>query len=123
MEFTVKIKVMTAANYDFQIEQGATFKRVLELKDSSNVAINLTGYSAKMQIRQQVDSAVITELTNSSGLAITPLLGKIEINISATATLAYTFEFATYDLIITSAGGEVTRIIEGSITLDPAVTK
>ena len=41
-----------AAVYDITIEQGATFRLSLVWKDSSNVPVNLTGYTARMQVRR-----------------------------------------------------------------------
>ena len=43
---------MAAAQYDILIEQGATFSRTFVWKDSSEVAVDLTGYTARMQIRK-----------------------------------------------------------------------
>lgn len=112
-----------AAKYDFEIEQGATFDYLLTLKDSAGVVIDLTGYTATMQIRKtQQDSKVIKELTESSGLTITALAGTIRILISATSTGDFNFKTGVYDIKIDS-GSLVTRIMEGNITLDKAVTR
>ena len=40
---------MTAAKYDIQIEQGATFRRVLRWEQSDGTPVDLTGATAKMQ--------------------------------------------------------------------------
>ena len=42
---------MAAGKYNFTIEQGTTVKLELAYKDSSGSAIDLTGYSGRMQIR------------------------------------------------------------------------
>ena len=42
---------MPAGKYTLLIEQGATLNLSLAYKDSANAAVNLTGYSGKMQIR------------------------------------------------------------------------
>ena len=42
---------MAAGKYNFTIEQGTTIRLELQYKDSSGSAIDLTGYSGRMQIR------------------------------------------------------------------------
>ena len=42
---------MAAGIYDIIIEQGATFTLSATWKDSAGAAINLTSYSARMQVR------------------------------------------------------------------------
>ena len=46
---------MSAGFYHFIIEQGATFKHTLTLRDSADAVINLTGYSAEMDLRKNQD--------------------------------------------------------------------
>lgn len=75
-----------AETYKLEIEQRSTFTQTVEYLDSQNQPVDLTGYSAAMQIRRTVESAdALLSLTDDSGggLIITPLLGKIEINIDA----------------------------------------
>ena len=115
--------MVNAAKHDFEIEQGATFDYLLTLKDSSDVVIDLTGYTASMQIRKtERDSKVIKELTESSGITITALSGTLRLIISATDTTSFNFKTGVYDLKIDS-GSKVTRILEGNITLDKQVTR
>jgi hypothetical protein len=113
----------TAANYDFILEQGATFQKELTLKDGNGDHMNLTGYTAKMQIRKTIDGDLIKEINESSGITITANQGKLLLSISATDTAKFNFRNAVYDLTITSSGGQVTRVIQGKITIDYAVTR
>ena len=49
---------MTAGFHHFVIEQGATFSKVLTLKDSSDAVVDLTGYaSAEMDLRRNADGS------------------------------------------------------------------
>jgi hypothetical protein len=41
---------MAATTYDILIEQGATYSQVITYKESG-AAVNLTGYTARMQVR------------------------------------------------------------------------
>lgn len=121
---------MAAGKYDFTIEQGATVDFSITYKDSTGTAVNLTNYSARMQLRPDfADFTTTTYLTLSSsldndgtGLAITPISGSIKIFISAEKTDTLTFDSALYDLEIYS-GSYVSRLMEGNVKLKRSVTR
>ena len=76
------------ASYDFTAGQGETFDRTVTWK-IDDAAVNLTGYTARMQIRKTHRSASsVVSLTQSSGLTLGGSAGTIRIVISATATAA-----------------------------------
>ena len=119
---------MPATNLYLTIEQGATFRHSLALKagaGSTAPALNLTGYSARMQLRADYAATdVLLELTSAnSRIIITPLAGMLELSISAADTGLLEFSKAIYDLEIESASGEVTRIVQGVVTLSKEVTR
>lgn len=119
---------MTAAKLDLAIEQGATWRHTLQLKSGdgeSAPALDLTGYSARMQLRANVLSeSVLLELTNANArITITPLAGTLDLLVSAADTGSMTYTKAVYDLEIESAGGEVTRVLQGSVTVSRQVTR
>lgn len=110
-------------NYDFKIYQGATFSRVITWKDESGALVDLTGYSARMQIRKKIDGDSIIELTTSNGrITLGGAAGTITLNISATDTAAL-LSNGVYDLELVASGNIVTRLLEGSVTLSREVTK
>jgi hypothetical protein len=114
---------MGAARYPLTIEQGATFTLDLTVSDADGAAINLTGYSAAMQGREQLDD-VVTVFDLASGSEITlGSDGSIAVVIDDTATAAITATSGVYDLIITSGGGVVTRVLQGTFTVSPQVTR
>lgn len=116
---------MAAATYNLQVEQGANFEEFVNLKDSSGAAIDLTGFTAKMQIRPYVSSDfVLLEGTSSNGvLQITPLLGRIEINFTPEQTKQLLYTKSVYDLFITSPSGFVTKVLYGTIEVIQSVTR
>jgi ketopantoate hydroxymethyltransferase len=106
------------------IQQGATFQRTVTWKDENGALINLTGYTARLQIRETPDAtATIVSLTDSSGLVLGGSAGTIAITISATATAALTITRAVYDLELVTAGGIVTRLLEGTVSVTPEVSR
>jgi zona occludens toxin (predicted ATPase) len=116
---------MAAAQYDFEVEQGATLLKPIVWKDSTGAAVNLTGYTAKMQVRRSVASDdVLLELSNANGtLTITPLTGTVTMVFSAATTAAIDWKRGKYDLELTAADGTVTRLIEGEITVSLEITR
>lgn len=114
---------MTAGIYDIIIEQGATFTRTVTWKDEAETPINLTGYSARLQMRESVDAtSTFLSLTSGSGITLGGTAGTILIEISATDTAALT-QSGVYDLELVSGAGVVTRLLQGSVTLSKEVTR
>jgi hypothetical protein len=128
---------MAAGKYSFTIEQGSTLNLEVQYKDSAGIPVNLSGYSAKMQIKSgYADNSPTTYITLSSSLAsdstglnlsgsngTTPLAsGSIGIYISATSSSAFTFTDAIYDLELYN-GATVTRILEGQVKIRKEVTR
>jgi hypothetical protein len=114
-----------AGTYDITIEQGATFRRILTWRDGNGVAVNLTGWTARLQMRRSLTaSSPFLELnTESGGLVLGGSAGTIEIVISAEATAALDQKHGVYDLEMVSGSGEVTRLLQGRVTLDREATR
>jgi hypothetical protein len=116
---------MPASIYNLNIEQGATFTRTITWKDSTGAAVNLTGYTARMQIRERVDSATaLVSLTQASGIALGGSAGTITLTITSALTDALpNMKKGVYDLELVSSGGIVTRLIQGEVVVSPQVTR
>jgi hypothetical protein len=115
---------MAATTYDILIEQGATYSQVITYKDNG-VAVNLTGYTARMQVRATLESAsTLVELTTAnSRIALGGTAGTITLTISATDTAALTSGRGVYDLELVSGSGIVTRLLQGVATISRNVTR
>lgn len=115
---------MTAGIYDITIEQGATFTLSATWKDSAGAPVNLTGYSARMQVRSSYDSEeVLASLVSPTDITLGGALGTILVTISATSTQLLTIQEGVYDLELQSAGGVVTRLLQGKATISREVTR
>lgn len=116
---------MAAGRYNIKIEQGATFRFEIVYRDSNSAIVNLTGFTARMQIRPIPSSTTIlvNASTANGKIVITPSQGRIVVTLSATETAALDFTTARYDLEIEATDGTVTRLIEGVVTLSPEVTR
>lgn len=117
---------MTPGYLDITIYQGATFKRIIRLKDSANVAIDLTGGAARMQIRRVItDATPLIELAAANGRATIAdaANGEVSLLIAAEDTSALDFERGVYDLEIEYSDGTVDRVLEGKVRLSKEVTR
>jgi len=111
---------MAAGTYNFTLEQGATFNRILTLQENSAV-MNLTGYSVASKFRSTHDSGTVAgtfTCTISDASA-----GKITMTMTNSTTSAIEEGIYVYDLEITSGVGAVTRVLQGNITVTPEVTR
>jgi hypothetical protein len=126
---------MAAGKYSFIIEQGATTNFQINWNDETGSAVDLSGYHARMQIREQIDASTpILSLSSSlspdnTGIHLsgsngtTPVQsGSIGIYISAHSSSLLNFGEAFYDLEMVK-GNEVTRLLEGKVKLSKNVTR
>lgn len=113
------------AKLKFTIYQGATFRKRLTWKGPSGTPIDLTGCTARMQVRAEVGSpTVLLELTTENGgIVLGGALGTIDLYTSDEDTGAITWDGGVWDLEIVHPGGEVTRLAQGSISVSPEVTR
>ena len=113
-----------ATNLNLVIEQKAAFERRLVYQDVTNRPVNLTGYTAKLQVRATVDAvAVLLELsTENGGIVLGGKSGRIDLYISGAATTALNWTTGVYDLILIPPNGRPRRLVEGTMTVTPGVT-
>jgi hypothetical protein len=113
-----------AGTHNFLCEQGATFTREITWLDSEGVPVNLTNYTARMQVRATASSAsTLLSLTSSGGdIVLGGTAGTITITASATATAAVAAGCYVYDLELVD-GTTVYRLLQGDFTVDAEVTR
>lgn len=111
---------MAAGTYNFILEQGATFSRRLTVQEN-NSALDLTGYTGRAQMRSTHDS---DSIALSFTVAISDATnGILSMSASATSTASLTPGQYVYDVEIESSAGSVTRLLQGTVTVNPEVTK
>lgn len=90
-----------------------------------NKPVDLTGFTARMQLRSSIDSAtIIAEYTTENGnIIISPSNSSIVISVPANITAGYSFSSAIYGLELISSTGVVTQLTTGTITLIKEVTR
>lgn len=112
----------TAGQWNFTADQGATLSKVLTYTDDAGTPINLTGYSARMMLRDRVSSStVVLELTTGNGrIALGGVAGTVTLDVAASdMTMSGTY---VYDLELVQ-GVTVERLVMGEIVIRPEVTR
>ena len=109
---------------DFTIPQGVTYPIKMRWLDSNNAPINLSGATIRAQLRKQFEETTPTlDCTLANGKAFleqnTWYFG-FTLLPEDTAAIEPTTYF--YDILVTLAG-DVTRAIQGTISLTPRVTR
>ena len=135
---------MASGKYSFVIERGATTEFEIIYKDSSGTLVDLSDYTARMQIKDTRPGETATTYASlSSSLASgndysktvsgsflslsgsnlnNPVSsGSIGVYIGYGVTDSFTFNKGVYDIELTS-GSIRTRLLEGNVTVTQQVT-
>jgi len=123
---------MSPGTYNLCIYQGATVNLTFTWNagtccGSSTVGatpqpVDLTGYTATLQIRQYQSTSAPLLYDASGDITLGGTAGTIALVIPATVTEAFTFYSGVYDLLMTDSSGNVTALLAGNVTLQPAVS-
>lgn len=104
---------MKPGGYDVVCPQGSTLSLTFQWK-INGIPVNLTGYTAKLQVRESYNAAsTLIALTSSpvAGLTVDGN-GNIGVTVSATTTAAVPAGTYVWDIELTS-GTTVTRLLQG----------
>jgi hypothetical protein len=111
-----------AAYVELYMDQGATFNNVINLADdTTNANVNISGYTVRSQMRrsyysQNSTANLVCTITNAANGEITMHLGAS--NTASIKAGRYLFDLETVDTL-----GNVTRVLEGIITVTPEITR
>ncbi len=101
------------------IDQGATYATKLNITDANGIAVDLTGYSAAAQIRKHYTSSNSTPFT----VSLTAATGAVVLSLSSNSTANLVAGRYVYDVELIDGAGRISRIIEGTVTISPNVTR
>lgn len=108
-----------ATKANLVIDQGSTFSTDLNLTDDIGDALVLTGYTANSQIRKWYTSTSAAAIFETQ---INVQSGVISLSLTASQTSNLVAGRYVYDVEL-SLGSEVSRIVEGIVTVTPQVTR
>lgn len=113
-----------AGTYNIEADQGDTFSLLLTWRDVNRDLVDLTGYTARMQVRVAVDSDdFVLELTTENGfIELGGTEGTIQLTVDAESMSAVEAGSYRYDLEMVT--GEVVRkLVRGKFKVVAEVTR
>jgi hypothetical protein len=118
---------MTATRYDLSIEQGADvdFSVQVYADNAHTIVQNITGWTAKMQLKSNRTTTATVYATYNSGVEITinGPAGQVVVHVAGSVTRGYTWTSGVWDLFVYGSGNTPTkRIAQGDVTVSVAVT-
>ena len=113
-----------AAIANLIIDQGANFSSDVTVKDANANAFNLTGYTARAKMAKGYASTR-TRTTITSTIATDATSGVVALSLTSAQTSTLDApERYVYDVeIFTNSDAVVKRIIQGTATINPEVTR
>lgn len=116
-----------AGLYNLVADQGSTFSRTILWRDPAKKVIDLSGYTARMQIRPSVTSDTVTlELTTENdGIELENSTGTITLYISDETMVTIPENKYVYDLemVAPDADTYVYKLLYGNFVVRPEVTR
>lgn len=113
-----------AAVYDFTLDAGADTTITFVYKDSTGAAINLTGYSAKMELRSAPGGTLGLQLSTVNGkIVLGGAAGTVACTFSDVDSSSLTLPEYSYDVELTDGSTLITRLVQGTITVSPETTQ
>ena len=126
-----------AGKYKYTLEVGSEFREVIAWSSGAN-RVDLSGYTARMHIRDTYGGSLLIELSTTNGYilleadtvlnTVTSLqdaTGVVTLHIPSavsTAGIPTYLQAGVYDLELIDAGGEVHRVLQGAIVFNQNVT-
>lgn len=108
-----------ATKANLVIDQGATFSTTITLTDNNGDPIDLTLYTGAAQMRKHYTSSSATSFTVTLG----GTNGTIALSLTANATANVSAGRYLYDVELTDTSGDVSRVFEGIVTVNPNITR
>jgi hypothetical protein len=117
---------MLAGRYDIIADQGSTLNRALIYVDSANVPVDLTGYDAAMQVRENYGSTALVLSLSTDGTAPEITLGgtagTIDVSVPASVMATIPAGVYVYDLELDD-DGTIVKPVRGQFEVRPEVTR
>ena len=102
------------------IDQGADYFSTVTVEGSNGLPYDLTGHTVSGKIRRSYTSTTYFSFAAS---VLDPTAGEINMELSHTVTASMKSGRYVYDVIITETGtGDITRVLEGQVEVNPGVT-
>lgn len=115
-----------AVQKNWEVDQNATFTFQVQYTqdDANETPIDLTGASAKMQVRDTKGGSKLafTLTSPSGGITIDGPSGTLTIKVTPTQTNKLFYPKSSYDIMVVDSNGNKIKLLEGFMTLSRSVT-
>jgi hypothetical protein len=108
-----------ATKANLVIDQGTTYNTSLSVTDDDGNIIDLTGYSAAAMIRKHYTSTTSTSFVASVNVSS----GEVTLSLTSNTTANLVAGRYVYDCELTDSNGQISRLVEGIVTVNPQVTR
>lgn len=112
-----------AVKYDLVIEQGTDLNMPVNLVDEDGVAISMSAYTAKLQVREYIGSDTVLYEMSTENAKIDVATGVLILQFAEADFVGADWSYGVYDLEIEGPSGDRERIMQGLFTIDPEVTQ
>ena len=107
-----------ATKVNLVVDQGTTFTTSITFNDENGNTINFSTYSGAAQMRKHFTSS------NSTSFSVSLTSnGVVTLSLTANQTGNLVAGRYVYDLEVTDASNQISRLIEGVVTVTPNVTR
>ena len=114
-----------AEQKNWEVDHGSTFTfQVQYTEDDEITPIDLTGASAKMQVRDTKGGSKLAFTLTSplGGITIDGPTGTLNVSITPTQTNKLFYPKSAYDIMMIDSNGNKIKLLEGFMTLSRSVT-
>ncbi len=114
-----------AKTKNWEVDQNTTFRFQIQYTEDDQVTpIDLTGATAKMQVRDTKGGKQLafTLTSPSGGILIDEETGTLSIVATPTQTNKLFYPKSSYDVMLIDSNGDKVKLLEGFITLSRSVT-
>lgn len=113
----------SVARVAFSVDAGCDFAVSVNVADG-DTPVDLTGYSAVMQVRDSVTGALrLQRSTANNTILFDAVFGRLTVVMSAAETAAFTWRSGVYEIRLTSPGGAKSRLLLGTIVVQRGVVQ
>ena len=110
---------ITPGTYNMTVQRRSDHSVQLIFKDSSNNAINLTGFTVEAQVWEETRT---TKYADFSVAYTDRSAGSVSITLTDTQTATFTPDILKYDVLLIDAGGSKEYYLEGTIFVSEGYT-
>lgn len=110
--------------YDLRINQGENFRLSIPVLDDNGDPVNVTGMTARGQIRSWDSATTALYEWSSTAGNITVVGTQVILDVPPTTSTIWSWRTGVYDVELVDTGTSITtRLVEGVVVVHPEITR